>query len=85
MGQIQHDRPHGLLNGGMKQRIRLGGVLMMAALISGHLDGAWLVAIRRWALASWFMLTLGLVLGMIIHLPGGSPAVILHGTGLHDA
>ena len=37
----------------------------MAALISGHLDGAWLVAIRRWALASWFMLTLGLVLGMI--------------------
>ena len=33
MGQIQHDRPHGLLNGGMKQRIRLGGVLMMAALI----------------------------------------------------
>jgi cytochrome c-type biogenesis protein CcmF len=37
----------------------------MAALISGHLDDAWLVAIRRWALASWFMLTLGLVLGMI--------------------
>jgi len=37
----------------------------MAALISGRLDAAWLAAIRRWALASWFMLTLGLVLGMI--------------------
>jgi cytochrome c-type biogenesis protein CcmF len=37
----------------------------MAALISGQLDGAWLAAIRRWALASWFLLTLGLVLGMI--------------------
>jgi cytochrome c-type biogenesis protein CcmF len=37
----------------------------MAALVSGHLDDAWLAAIRRWALASWFMLTLGLVLGMI--------------------
>ena len=37
----------------------------LAALISGQLDGAWLAAIRRWALASWFLLTLGLVLGMI--------------------
>jgi cytochrome c-type biogenesis protein CcmF len=37
----------------------------MAALISGQLDGAWMAAIRRWALASWFLLTLGLVLGMI--------------------
>jgi len=37
----------------------------MAALISGHLDDAWLASIRRWAIASWFMLTLGLVLGMI--------------------
>jgi len=37
----------------------------MAALISGQLDDAWLVSIRRWALASWFLLTLGLVLGMI--------------------
>jgi cytochrome c-type biogenesis protein CcmF len=37
----------------------------MAALISGHLDDAWLASIRRWALASWFLLTLGLVLGMI--------------------
>jgi cytochrome c-type biogenesis protein CcmF len=37
----------------------------MAALISGHLDDAWLPAIRRWALGSWFLLTLGLVLGMI--------------------
>ena len=37
----------------------------MAALISGQLDDAWLAAIRRWALASWFLLTLGLVLGMI--------------------
>jgi Cytochrome c biogenesis factor len=37
----------------------------MAALISGKLDDAWLAAIRRWALASWFLLTLGLVLGMI--------------------
>ncbi len=37
----------------------------LGALISGKLDSAWLGAIRRWALASWFMLTLGLVLGMI--------------------
>jgi cytochrome c-type biogenesis protein CcmF len=37
----------------------------MAALISGQLDDAWLASIRRWALASWFLLTLGLVLGMI--------------------
>jgi cytochrome c-type biogenesis protein CcmF len=37
----------------------------MGALISGHLDDAWLASIRRWALASWFLLTLGLVLGMI--------------------
>ena len=37
----------------------------MAALISGQLDDSWLASIRRWALASWFLLTLGLVLGMI--------------------
>jgi cytochrome c-type biogenesis protein CcmF len=37
----------------------------MGALIAGKLDSAWLGAIRRWALASWFLLTLGLVLGMI--------------------
>jgi cytochrome c-type biogenesis protein CcmF len=37
----------------------------MAALISGKLDDTWVPALRRWALASWFMLTLGLVLGMI--------------------
>jgi cytochrome c-type biogenesis protein CcmF len=37
----------------------------MAALISGKLDDAWVPALRRWTLASWFMLTLGLVLGMI--------------------
>jgi cytochrome c-type biogenesis protein CcmF len=37
----------------------------MAALMSGQLDDAWLASIRRWALASWFLLTLGLVLGMI--------------------
>jgi len=37
----------------------------MAALISGKVGDAWLLAVRRWALASWFLLTLGLVLGMI--------------------
>jgi cytochrome c-type biogenesis protein CcmF len=37
----------------------------MGALIAGKLDSAWLAAVRRWALVSWFMLTLGLVLGMI--------------------
>jgi cytochrome c-type biogenesis protein CcmF len=37
----------------------------MAALITGHLDDAWLRAVRRWTMFSWFFLTLGLTLGMI--------------------
>jgi cytochrome c-type biogenesis protein CcmF len=37
----------------------------MAALISGHLDDAWLRAVRRWTMASWLFLTIGLGLGMI--------------------
>src|SRR5918996_387490 len=37
----------------------------MAALISGHLDDAWLRAVRRWTMISWFFLSLGLTLGMI--------------------
>jgi cytochrome c-type biogenesis protein CcmF len=37
----------------------------MAALISGHLDDAWLRAVRRWTMVSWLFLTVGLGLGMI--------------------
>ncbi|OFW18005.1 MAG: hypothetical protein A3H97_02100 [Acidobacteria bacterium RIFCSPLOWO2_02_FULL_65_29] len=37
----------------------------MAALITGHLDDAWLRAVRRWTMFSWLFLSFGLVLGMI--------------------
>lgn len=36
----------------------------VAALITRRLDSAWLGAVRRWALVSWFFLTIGIVLGM---------------------
>ncbi len=35
-----------------------------AALITRRLDTEWIVAVRRWALFSWFFLTLGVLLGM---------------------
>src|SRR5918994_1308039 len=37
----------------------------MAALITGHLDDAWLRAVRRWTMFAWLFLTFGLTLGMI--------------------
>jgi cytochrome c-type biogenesis protein CcmF len=37
----------------------------MAALITGHLDDAWLRAVRRWTMTAWLFLTVGLGLGMI--------------------
>jgi cytochrome c-type biogenesis protein CcmF len=37
----------------------------MAALITGHLDDAWLRAVRRWTMVAWLFLSLGLMLGMI--------------------
>src|SRR5579862_6094531 len=37
----------------------------IAALITGHLDDAWLRAVRRWTMVSWLFLTFGLTLGMI--------------------
>src|SRR3954453_1040335 len=36
----------------------------IAALISRRLDAEWLAVVRRWALISWFFLTIGIVLGM---------------------
>jgi cytochrome c-type biogenesis protein CcmF len=36
----------------------------IAALMSRRLDAEWLAAVRRWALASWFFLTVGIILGM---------------------
>ncbi|MFN2400480.1 MAG: heme lyase CcmF/NrfE family subunit [Gemmatimonadaceae bacterium] len=36
----------------------------VAALITRRLDSEWLVAVRRWALLSWFFLTVGITLGM---------------------
>lgn len=36
----------------------------VAALITHKLDTEWLAAVRRWALLSWFFLTIGIVLGM---------------------
>jgi cytochrome c-type biogenesis protein CcmF len=37
----------------------------MAALITGHLDDAWLRAVRRWTMIGWLFLSLGLTLGML--------------------
>jgi len=37
----------------------------IAALATGHLDDAWLRAVRRWTMVSWLFLSLGLTLGMI--------------------
>jgi cytochrome c-type biogenesis protein CcmF len=36
----------------------------LAALLSGRLDSAWLVAIRRWTLLSWLFLSIGITIGM---------------------
>lgn len=36
----------------------------IAALITRKLDTEWLAAVRRWALVSWFFLTIGITLGM---------------------
>jgi cytochrome c-type biogenesis protein CcmF len=36
----------------------------IAALATRKLDAEWLSAVRRWALVSWFFLTVGIVLGM---------------------
>jgi cytochrome c-type biogenesis protein CcmF len=36
----------------------------IGALVSRKLDAEWLGAVRRWALVSWFFLTIGIVLGM---------------------
>jgi cytochrome c-type biogenesis protein CcmF len=36
----------------------------IAALVTRRLDAEWLAAVRRWSLASWVLLTLGIVLGM---------------------
>ncbi len=36
----------------------------IAALITRRLDAEWLGAVRKWALVSWFFLTIGIVLGM---------------------
>jgi cytochrome c-type biogenesis protein CcmF len=36
----------------------------IAALITRRLDSEWLAAVRRWALVSWFFLTVGITLGM---------------------
>jgi len=36
----------------------------IAALITRRLDAEWLAAVRRWALVSWFFLTVGITMGM---------------------
>ncbi len=36
----------------------------VAALLARKLDAEWLAAVRRWALVSWFFLTVGITLGM---------------------
>jgi cytochrome c-type biogenesis protein CcmF len=36
----------------------------VAALLARRLDAEWLSVVRRWALVSWFFLTIGVVLGM---------------------
>jgi cytochrome c-type biogenesis protein CcmF len=37
----------------------------MAALITGHVDDAWLRAVRRWTMFAWIFLSFGLTLGML--------------------
>ena len=37
----------------------------LAALITGHLDDAWLRAVRVWTMTGWLFLTFGLTLGML--------------------
>jgi cytochrome c-type biogenesis protein CcmF len=37
----------------------------VAALITGHLDDAWLRAVRRWTMIGWLFLSFGLTLGML--------------------
>jgi cytochrome c-type biogenesis protein CcmF len=37
----------------------------IAALITGHLDDAWLRAVRRWTMVGWLALSFGLTLGML--------------------
>jgi cytochrome c-type biogenesis protein CcmF len=37
----------------------------LAALITGHLDDAWLRAVRRWTMVGWLALSFGLTLGML--------------------
>jgi cytochrome c-type biogenesis protein CcmF len=37
----------------------------IAALVTGHLDDAWLRAVRRWMMIGWLSLSLGLTLGML--------------------
>jgi cytochrome c-type biogenesis protein CcmF len=37
----------------------------MGALISGHLDDAWIASVRKWTLVAWFFLSMGLTLGML--------------------
>jgi cytochrome c biogenesis factor len=36
----------------------------VAALLTRRLDGGWLAAARRWVIAGWLLLTIGIVLGM---------------------
>jgi cytochrome c-type biogenesis protein CcmF len=36
----------------------------VAALITRRIDSEWLAVVRRWALVSWFFLTIGIILGM---------------------
>src|SRR2546423_5339194 len=37
----------------------------IAALITGHVDDAWLRAVRRWTMIGWLFLSFGLTLGML--------------------
>ena len=37
----------------------------LSALITGHLDDSWLLAVRRWTMIGWLFLSFGLTLGMI--------------------
>ncbi len=37
----------------------------IAALVTGHLDDAWIRAVRRWTMIGWLFLSFGLTLGML--------------------
>src|SRR4026209_2558497 len=54
----------------------------MAALITGHLDDAWLRAVRRWTMIGWLALSFRLTLRLLWGYEDPRPAAVVHGDGV---